>query len=373
MTLIAVGLASIAAGCGSWQEEELEDLRWRSRTLVTKKDGYVRFELDVEPGETGMMIVAEIGEDQQGQGYDVFIDRVSDPAGVLQFDAQATWPEPRAISGGAIPAELVTFSWPALGSHTQLSPGKWLVEIGVLETADDDKRYLTSNVAVDLDVLVKQDPDFTVGELDIQIIYAGLGGDAEVQRATMAASDVWRDIYAGMGIDLAFSESDWEEGDLAAVGLGSEAEYEAIAAAFTGRHVNVVMTDTFEGISGLYGIAGGIPGPLVPTRKSAVAISATQNSGSDLVFDDDEVRLLGETIGHEVGHFVGLFHPVELNYETWDALGDTPECAGESECIDVLGDNMMFPFPMCNQWGCLPQQDVTTEQIEVTQRYTGVR
>ena len=90
-------------------------------------------------------------------------------------------------------------------------------------------------------------------------------------------------------------------------------------------------------------------------------------------FDDDEVVLLGDTLAHEAGHYLGLTHPVEDGFAQWDALADTEECSDQFECEDALADNNMYPYPICSRSACAPQDVLTDDQAAVLSRYTGVR
>ena len=93
----------------------------------------------------------------------------------------------------------------------------------------------------------------------------------------------------------------------------------------------------------------------------------------DGTFDDEDIRIFGETMAHEVNHYLGLFHPVEVDFARWDALGDTPNCSDESNCHEVLAENLMFPYPICSLTSCLPQETLTEQQKGVLHRYVGVR
>ena len=110
----------------------------------------------------------------------------------------------------------------------------------------------------------------------------------------------------------------------------------------------------------------------MPTPRSGVLISADLAAGPNGEFSPEERRLLAETMAHEVGHYLGLFHPVETTWETWDVLDDTPTCDDEFECVEELGGNLMFPFPVCAGFTCTPQENITEDQRTVLNRYVGV-
>jgi hypothetical protein len=124
------------------------------------------------------------------------------------------------------------------------------------------------------------------------------------------------------------------------------------------RALHLFMIDQFawEGGATVLGISGGIPGPpAYPGLRHggvAVALSYLDKGGKTSVF--------GETIAHEGGHFLGLFHTSERDGSAFDPLLDTPQCGPEnddnnddlidaSECDTFDAHNLMFwsaaPFP----------------------------
>ena len=118
-------------------------------------------------------------------------------------------------------------------------------------------------------------------------------------------------------------------------------------------------------------MAGAIPGTLTANTRSAVVVSWLASAGTDGVFQDTDITILGETMAHEVGHYMGLFHPVEQTWSTWDACDDTPDCTSESACISALGTNLMFPTPVCDFDGCIEQDQLSLVQEGIMHRYTG--
>lgn len=107
--------------------------------------------------------------------------------------------------------------------------------------------------------------------------------------------------------------------------------------------VNVFLIQGFaiSQAPGLLGVSLGIPG--VPGFHG--------NSGSGLIFTseylDSAAADTGQTLAHEIGHFLGLRHTTEHGGTTADPLEDTPRCENPSRganCPDA--GNFMFPFSL---------------------------
>ena len=98
--------------------------------------------------------------------------------------------------------------------------------------------------------------------------------------------------------------------------------------------VTVVIAERIADNPGIQGFAGGVPGPILPSDRSVMVLSAIDNGGGDLQFSTEETRLLAETMAHEVGHFLGLFHVVEDQRfggpRVVDPIADTTEDATEA-------------------------------------------
>ena len=337
---------------------------------TTDGTGLATFYVSVSEA-TGLIFTAE-GEDASQL---VLIRTVTNPDGDVVFDASETWSSSYSTTAAGFPGTAVSLNWPIVPGQ-QVEEGRWVVDVAAGYYGSDDYFYYESGIDVVLSTTTKSDSDFDAGSMVAAIVYNGsTASDADLQSAMETAESHWASIYSGIGIDVEFEYSEYDGDDrLAAPSFGDAADYEAISASTTERSVNVVISDSITNGDTLYGVAGGIPGPLVPTGSSGVIISATSHAGSNGTFSNYEKELLGETMAHEVGHYLGLFHPVEISLESWDALDDTPACSTQSGCEDQLGDNLMFPYPVYDalSGGYVSQDQLSDDQAAVQNRYTAV-
>ena len=228
-------------------------------------------------------------------------------------------------------------------------------------------------------LVAKNDPDLNSGLLRVNIFLVGNDAQDEDFKNNILpqAIAVWKSIYAKIGITIQDQQFrvDTAFGILpiplipASLYSRSEAQSGVQSMALNMFIGTAVSNDGTENpgneATGVLGIAAAIPGAAIPSDRSAVAISISGHTGSSGRFDSlDKITIFGETMAHEAGHYLGLFHPVESDFESFDRLTDTTECSSFAACTtDGLIGNVMFPFPVEGAGQThFPQQDITVDQ-----------
>jgi hypothetical protein len=254
--------------------------------------------------------------------------------------------------------------YPTRGRDQPLTVDRYLQRIRFLDAPSTD---VTGRI------VLKNDPGFQAGVLKANVFLQG-NGVINSRNEIQESIAVWVDVYARIGIAVDFLVIPQPGGpsSMPNPGIGSPV-YETSAQQFADRQdaVNVHIGSVIQGASGpnVLGVSGGIPGPYFPSQKSAVIIGLEAHQGLDGFLSSIERRVMGETIAHEVGHYLGLFHPVERDlvqpgvFSGEDPLGDTPVCVTINECIAIgLTSNLMFPITFDPN---TTQQNLTPEQADV--------
>lgn len=332
------------------------------QTVRTNTAGRATFEIEIDGSTDGFLLTAE------ANGW-VAMETISNPQGEVVFTWEEWWDAEENITSSIWPLSWdSTTNWPIRASDEALEEGTWTVTVGVFNEDGDSMAW--RNVAGT--VQTKEDTDLTAGTIAVTVAFTDtVQNDDAVMAAADQAMDRWREIWAQMNVDVAFTiietdiSSDLPYPDDEAIQQLSEEGSET--------DVLMIIGETVNDSTDYYGFAGSIPGPLVATPRAAVVVGWLAHAGIDGEFDDQDIRIFGETMAHETGHYLGLFHPVEAEYDGWDALGDTPYCESESECHELMKNNLMFPYPVCGFSTCQPQGELTEQQGGVMHRYVGVR
>jgi hypothetical protein len=235
-----------------------------------------------------------------------------------------------------------------------------------------------SGVPVNFTVSAENDGDFTSGSLQVNLFYVGtVGQSSSSKQAVTAALDEFRRIYSSQAhISLRISEFDIDGPAMIPLPLQGSSFYKAAAEQGVSPGVNIFIGGDVQ--EGVLGLASSIPVPPIPSNRSALAVSILTGAGADGVYDDQDIRLLGETMAHETGHYLGLFHPVDFSGNivvAEDPLSDTPSCSSKTNCLQnsQLISNLMFTEPVSDgAGGLVPQGQLTNQQQAVLNRYIAV-
>lgn len=351
-------------GCGSFEERSEDGLRVLETTERSNASGYRKLKLKLEEGDDRLLLTGKVDAPHR-----VYVRWMEAPDGERVYDAEELWDDVYQATGAIAPDWATTLGWPVLPDDRALEPGTWTVELGTI----DVESYFVSGVDIDVSVVFASGESPTSGELHVNLLSGGaVAGDAHYQEAIAGAVDEWRRLYEQVDITLDITEGSIPEGELFAPGEGDRDAWEALSADTPLRSINVVLLETMTDGELLYGRAGSVPSPLVPSINSGMAVNLSVSAGTDGRFQPDEVRTLGETFAHEAAHYLGAFHAIELDYLTQDSLSDTPSCTTANECRAVLGDNLMYPETICDGSVCEPQDVLTNEQGIVLRNYAGV-
>ena len=320
-----------------------------------------------------------------GQGADLMvIGELRDPTGRMLYDFQ----DPFGSEVRFFPSDDIITQTVPTSPRSAPVPGTYKFKL-IKDGAE---------ARIDVRALVKTSAgDAETGALDINFFFANVSGiDADTAPGNgpfQDAVDTLRNVYAEQGIEVGetsycnlesadagrFASVDDIEGpssELSQMFKLSE-DAAALGCDASDRALNFFMVQEIVGGRAGYiilGIAGGIPGPPPGVNGNTHAgVAVTM-----LNFQSNPVQL-GQTMAHEGGHFLGLFHTTEAEGNAFDPLPDTPECRNNNdrngdglvsydECLNGKGaENLMF-------WAAGDDaSDVSNDQGFVLLRNPGIK
>lgn len=238
-----------------------------------------------------------------------------------------------------------------------------------------------AGVPVSVNILGRSDGNLGGGSLPVNLfLVGGFSQQSENRQALEQALVLFREILQA-GASVNADTQIFEIGGPAVLpdAFAGSVFYLNASASRRSPALNIFVgadVDTSSlGIDGVLGLASSIPGPFTPSARSAVVVSLLEGAGLDGSFSAGDIALLGETLAHEAGHYLGLFHPVEIdeNSEIFDEdpLGDTPTCGSLDSCLDnrEIFANLMFPTPIVGPGGFrVSQRNLSGEQAGVINR-----
>ena len=325
-------------------------------------DGLISLEIPVQDADSNFLLTVIAQEGLTS------LEAVYDPDGNIVLDAYDWFNADQGLTD-AVYAESndMVLNWPPRMGDMPLREGNWVVEFSTL----DNQGYYSSDIEGTAFTQIKQDSDFTQGTLVLSIgISPESYAEPDVVQAVNDAVDCWTEMWEPMGLSLDVSISEMNISNELPWPSESPA-IESLSASGSERDLLMLVGESIENEEGTFGIAGSVPGTLLSTQRAAVVISWLENAGVDGIFQEEDVQLMCETMAHELGHYLGLYHPVEMDYDAWDALDDTVMCTDEFVCESELGDNLMYPYPVCSLNDCVNQVNLSENQLGVIHNYTG--
>lgn len=332
------------------------------RSDQTNNSGRLKVEVSVPEGATSMQITGESGQ------Y-VSFEELIDPDGERVLYWEDWYFGPRSLTSAIYGYDTVTaLSWPPRDVDEPLRAGTWTAWLGVTNS----NYVYQPGEPVDIAIATKNDDDFADGRVSVRILYAdSLKRDDTLAAAIEQAVERWRTVWGDAGIELVERYEASSLDPLLRFAYTGSDDVDEISADKDEDELQLIIGESVNGDEYTLGVSAGIPGTIEPTSRTFVVLSWLSHAGPDGVFDDDEMRLMGETMAHEMGHYTGLFHPVEIGYDAWDALDDTTECKNIQACEDDLGRNLMYPYSICDFNSCTPQGQLSDQQHAVMNQYIG--
>ena len=211
-----------------------------------------------------------------------------------------------------------------------------------------------------------------------------ISGSSFTSDSIIPALEIMKSIYSNNGVTLDVHETITLE----------ESKFTKVSPDFTNKitsemvskgdkdKVNLFFITDYSDKTSYLGNAAGIPGSqgLKGSHNGVLINLSAHKTGENL---DDQ--LLGETAGHEMGHFLGLFHPSESkakyfdpitdkpeNY--FDPIADTPECTSGQistlDCENQGANNLMFwtAYSILEKNNGKKQDNLTEGQVYVLKR-----
>lgn len=314
--------------------------------LSVASDRFEIVEFEIPQGALSFAITMQADRDTAP-----IVNAMRGPTGDAIYDYDDPLSSKMKVSDGYGP--LTSFIYPNAPA-LNLTPGTYAIELASFDSA---------NVSVQLHVKMGSTPRVQTVPLTLWFTFNSFvdAQTAQADPAIQSAVAKMQAIYASAGVDLfPITYLDAAEPALTdySFPLLDETPAEQVIADVLGTQppggAHMVLVDTLfsDGGDGLYGISGGLPGPVSVNGSDTlgVLVSLSTHTSAEGALDGVE---LGATMAHELGHYFGLFHISEANGTAHDPLTDTPECNVSSdfdgngllsgdECGASAATNMMF-------------------------------
>ena len=324
-------------------------------------DAAAFIDVEVPEGVTSMQL------DLSASRY-LQLQYILNPEGLIVFDYLDWTMTDERLLMAATPYFLdVSIPWPPRMSDPSIEPGMWTYVVSTIASGGTPEPYKD----VSGRLTMKRDDDLTTGRVRVLAGRAiGVSDNPAYNAAISGLLTHLKDTYAEWGIEIDVRE---EELPINAELPNILPTSSTLISAMTYREDNEIFL-VFGNTNGVDGKSAHVrytPCPLMPSYLSIITLSWETASGEDGQLNTEELELWKSELVQAVGHYMGLNHVIDISGSSLDALSDTPACETLEECETLAGDNVMFPYPVCTSDGCLVRDQLTPQQREQLQLYTG--
>jgi|GEM_PF-3167039 hypothetical protein len=214
------------------------------------------------------------------------------------------------------------------------------------ETAGGDR---LTNEEVEVRAYFKAKSNTTTCGLHLDFLVDGLklGGLPSQETIDQVVSNI-DSLYSNSGIGIIDyltdeSKSIATSGMTAGDGLYDASQSILLDARTRGKiragSVRVLMGYSLgESLANKAGYSLGLPGPVDPDHPASAVLVGTESFYS--ANGSINVERLSTTVAHEIGHYLGLYHPSDGRSQLHDPINDTPEC-NTASCSKEYKENLM--------------------------------
>jgi hypothetical protein len=357
------------------------------------ENGAVAADFELAESATSIQLVS------RSRGRNIRIQSLRGPQGRILFDTANDF-DASITMADSFSSNLNVFNFPIIGQQnlSSLPAGIYQVSFLTQLTAGNQSSAPVEDT-LSLTVLSKKDDDVTQGMIALRVFQSEVVASSDdLQTSFNNALDVTREMFSRVGLSLTVNiRYDAAVPETLPNPAQGAALYER-GSLLEGGYIPVYLATNVSGLNApLNSIAqaGSIPGPLVPSQRSAIAVSMLRAGGSDTIIDSEqdrddpghtsEVRLLGEALAHEILHYLGLQDTIVFTgsiASEGDGI-DSPKCLSIEDCQydSQSPHNLMFPFPLERIRGAIrnpseqdqyiPREDLATMQTLIAQLALG--
>ena len=341
-------------GCYSPQESPFETVEV---VIRTDADGIAELPIRVPENVTSFVATVEANEA-------VYAQALLDPNQKKVMDSEKWRSQDSNLTNAVWPYFAdSTLQWPVRNVDTALFKGKWRIWWHVPEQPKEK---------IKVSVTTATDTDWSFGNLKVSFCFGSHLKEApESYEAVQDAIDQFVELYSQQDVTVLEEPCDHTVPNELSL-LAPLDKVMDIRQSLPPETMVVIFGNWIDSDPIRLGFSGSIPGPMAVHPRAYIGVSWMAHAGADGAFSEQDIRILSETLAHETGHYLGLFHPVELDFSAYDALDDTPECEDLNTCTSVYKNHLMFAAPVCTLAMCAPQFEVSSDQFDVMHRHTAV-